>query len=236
MRSLLIAPGDETKLQAALESGADAVVIDLFVPSDARAAARAGVLRTLSAIGVRAAAPALMIQVSPLGDDETDLDLQTVMPSAPSAIVLPRALGGASVQELSAKLAVHEALAGLADGTTGIIAVADTAEALLEIASFRGASARLIGLGWDAAGLRQDIGAGSPRDHDGGYRNPYRLARDLTLLGAVAAGARPIDTAFAGADPEALKAEALAARRDGFSAKFALDAAQARIINEAFAD
>jgi citrate lyase beta subunit len=41
MRSLLIAPGDdEAKLAAALSSEADAMVIDLVIPPDARAAAR----------------------------------------------------------------------------------------------------------------------------------------------------------------------------------------------------
>ena len=45
-----------------------------------------------------------------------------------------------------------------------------------------------------------------------------------------------IDAAFADvADEGGLRAEALAARRDGFSAKLAIDPAQPRIINEAFA-
>ena len=63
-----------------------------------------------------------------------------------------------------------------------------------------------------------------------------RLARDLTLLAAAAAGVAAIDAAFAAvADAKGLRAEALAARRDGFSAKLAIDPAQPRIINEAFA-
>ena len=237
MRSLLFASADdEAGLAAALESEADAIVVDLDLAPGLRPGARHTAARFLKEASERPRRPALMVRVSPLGDAETDLDLDAVMRSAPSAIVLPRALGAASVQELSARLAVQEALAGLADGMTGIIAVADTARGLLGIAGFRGASARLIGLGWDAAGLCQDIGAGSPRDHDGGYRKPCQLARDLTLLGAAAAGARPIDAAFARADSEALRVEALAARSDGYRAKFALDVAQARIINEAFGD
>ena len=40
----------------------------------------------------------------------------------------------------------------------------DTAEALLGLAGFRDASARLIGLAWDAEALRADIGAGTCRD------------------------------------------------------------------------
>ncbi len=237
MRSLLFAPADdEAGLAAALESEADAIVVDLDLKPGLGPGARHTAARFLKEASERLGRPALMVRVSPLGDAETDLDLDAVMRFAPSAIVLPRAFGAASVQELSARLAVQEALAGLADGMTGIIAVAGTARGLLGIAGFRGASARLIGLGWDAEGLCQDIGAGSPRDHAGGYRKPCQLARDLTLLGAVAAGVRPIDAAFASADSQALRVEALAARSDGYRAKFALDGAQARIINEAFGD
>ena len=63
------------------------------------------------------------------------------------------------MQQLSVKLALREAFFGLNDGATGIIAIVDTAEALLALASFRGASARLIGLAWDAEALRLDLGA-----------------------------------------------------------------------------
>ena len=45
----------------------------------------------------------------------------------------------------------------------------------------------------------------------------------------------PAVVAAAVADKGGLRAEAAAARRDGFSAKLAIDPAQPRIINEAFA-
>jgi citrate lyase subunit beta/citryl-CoA lyase len=234
MRSLLIAPGDdEAKLAAAPSSEADAMVIDLVIPPDARAAARARAARLLKE--AQADTPALMIRVNPLGDDETDLDLDAVMEHAPVAILLPKALGAASLQQLSAKLAVREALFGLDEGSTRIIAVVDTARALMAYATARDLGPRLIGLAWDAEVLRADIGAERCRDENGGYCSPYRLARDLTLLVATAAGVAAIDAASGDIrEPEHLRAEAIAARRDGFAAKLALDAAQARIINEAF--
>ncbi len=180
-----------------------------------------------------------MVRVSPLGDAETDLDLDAVMGSealrqAPVAIVLPKALL-AGVQQLSARLAVREALCGLEDGSTGIIAVADTAEALLAMANVRAFSPRLIGLAWDAERLRADIGAETCRSETGSYAGPFALARDMTLLAATAAGVAAIDTACMDASGvESLRAEALAARRDGFRAKLAIDPDQARIINGAF--
>jgi citrate lyase subunit beta/citryl-CoA lyase len=233
LRSLIIAPGDdEAKLQAALESGADAVVIDLVVAPEARPVARANAARLLAKSLTLAAA--LMVRVNPLGDAETDCDLDAVMGLAPFAIVLPQALK-AGIQQLSARLAVREALGGIEDGSTRIVAVADTAAALIGFAAPADLSARLVGLAWDAEALRADIGAKTCRDASGAYAGPYRLARDLTLLGATAAGVAAIDAASTDMrDPKRLRAEAFAARRDGFAAKFAADPDQAKIINEVF--
>ena len=237
MRSLIISPADdEAALKAALASEADAVVIDLFVAPDRREAARARAARILKEAADPSGARALMVRVSPLADGEADLDLDAVMASAPRAVLLPKARGAASVQQLSVKLALREALCGLDDGATGIIAVVDTAESTLALASFRGASARLIGLAWDAEALRADVGAETCRSDDGGYAGPCALARDLTLLAAAAAGVAAIDTAIAEVrGAERLRTEALAARRDGFAAKLTTDASEARLINDVFA-
>jgi citrate lyase subunit beta/citryl-CoA lyase len=231
MRSLLIAPGDnEARIAAALQSDADVVAIDLDVARTTRAAARASAGRALKAQD-RGRRPALMVRLGALDDGEAD-DLDAIVGLAPAAVLLPKALGGASVQRLSARLAVREADNAIEHGSTRIIAMIDSAAALLSLASLRGCSARLVGLAWDAAALSADIGAEPPADARAG---PCRLARDLTLVAAVAAGVAAIDAGFLGADPEALRAEALQGRRAGFSAKIALNPDQARIINRVFA-
>jgi citrate lyase subunit beta / citryl-CoA lyase len=236
MRSLMIAPADEKRLAEALASGADAVIVDLASAPDKRTAARAAAARFLEQSRARSGGPALIVGVSPLDCGETDADLDAVMCHAPDAILLPRSFGAASVQQLSTKLAVREADFALPEGATRIIAVADTARALLGMASYRGSSGRLVGLAWNAAPLRADIGAETDRDPSGAYAGAFRLARDLTLLAAAAAGVAAIDAAFAAvADANGLRAEAATARRDGFSAKLAIDPAQPRIINAAFA-
>ncbi len=153
----------------------------------------------------------------------------------PTRFYCPGALGRASVQQLSAKLAVREAEFALPDGSTRIIALADAARSLFGMGSYRGSSVRLIGLAWSAEELRNDIGAETDRDAYGAYAGPYRLARDLTLIAAAAAGVAAIDTSLADLhDEQGLRAEALAARRDGFAGKIAIDPAQAAVINGAF--
>jgi citrate lyase subunit beta/citryl-CoA lyase len=237
MRSLIVAPADEKRLAEALESGADGIVVDLAPAApDQRATARAVAARFLKEARACDGGPALVVGLHALDSGEADLDLDAVMASAPAAILLPGSLGGASVQQLSAKLAVREADFALADGSTLIIAVADTARSLFAMASYRGCSARLIGLAWNAESLCADIGAERYRDHSGRAAGPCRLARDLTLLAATAAGVAAIDTTFADvSDVEGLRVEAKAARRDGFAGKIAIDAVQAYIINDVFA-
>jgi citrate lyase subunit beta/citryl-CoA lyase len=157
------------------------------------------------------------------------------MAGAPDAVLLAGSLGAPSVQQLSAKLAVREADLGLADGATRIIAVADTAEALFNMGSYRGSSARLRGVAWSAVSLRAEIGAETHRAGLGDYLGAVRLARELTLLAATSAHVAAIDAAFANIrDLAGLRADTLAARRDGFAGKLALDPAQVSVINDVF--
>jgi citrate lyase subunit beta / citryl-CoA lyase len=236
MRSLLIAPADEQRLAEALKSGADALIVDLARAAPAeRAGARAEAAQFLKATRERGGGPALIVRTNPLDTGETDSDLDAVMAGAPDAILLPRSLGAASVQQLSAKLAVREAGLALADGLTRIIAVADTAQSLFHLGSYRGSSARLIGVAWSSEALRADIGAETDRDHLGDYLAAYRLARELTLLAATSARVAAVDAAFPNIrDSEGLHAEALAARRDGFAGKIVIDSTQAAVVNQVF--
>jgi citrate lyase subunit beta/citryl-CoA lyase len=236
MRSLLIAPADEKRLAEALMSGADAIIIDLAhaAPAD-KVAARAAAARFLKETRGRGGRLALVVRANSLDSGETDSDLDAVMAHAPDAILLPGSLGAAGIQQLSAKLAVREADFFLADGGTKIIAVADTARSLFDMASYRGSSARLTGIAWSAESLRADIGAETDHHRPGEYAGPYRLARDLTLLAATSAGVAAIDAPFADLrDAEGLRAEALAARRDGFTGKMTIDPAQVGVINDVF--
>ncbi len=236
MRSLLIAPADEQRLAVALESGADAIIVDLAGTAPAeRAGARTVAARFLKEARGRLGGPVLILRANALNSGETDADLDALMPGAPDAILLPGSLGAPSVQQLSAKLAVREAQLGLDDGATRLIAVADTTRSLFNLGSYRGASARLMGVAWSAESLRADIGAETDRDPLGAHLGPYRLARELTLLAATSARVAAIDAAFANIrDLKGLRAEALAARRDGFAGKIAVDPAQVAAINDVF--
>jgi citrate lyase subunit beta/citryl-CoA lyase len=239
MRSLLFVPGDSPKkLEKGMNSGADVLLIDLedSVALDSKDEARRITAAFLSEQGKDTDRPRLFVRVNGLTTGLIDADLDGVMRSAPDGIVLPKAVGGADVAHLGAKLAVREAEFGLADGATRILAIAtETAAGVFALGTFAGASHRLMGLTWGGEDLSADLGAETNRAEDGTYTDPYRLARSLTLLGAAAAGVDAIDSVFTNfRDMAGLGAECRAARRDGFVAKMAIHPAQVPVINEAF--
>ncbi|MCX7324182.1 MAG: CoA ester lyase [Hyphomicrobiales bacterium] len=241
MRSLLFVPADnEKKLEKALASGADALIIDLedSVALSAKPAARAIASHFIRAQAGLAGQPGprLIVRVNGLGTGQTDADLDAIIPVVPHAIMLPKAEGGMSVQHLGAKMAVREAEGDVADGAIKIIAIAtETARGFFQLGTFAGASHRLSALTWGGEDLSADLGAERNRLDDGSYADPYRLARAMTLLGAAAAGLDPYDSVYTSFRDEAgLRAECEAGRRDGFVAKMAIHPAQVPVINEVF--
>jgi citrate lyase subunit beta/citryl-CoA lyase len=238
VRSLLFVPGDsERKLAKGLEAGADALLLDLedSVAADRKAEAR-GITSAFIGESRDRAAAALIVRVNDFTTGLTDSDLAAIMPARPDGIMLPKAVGSADIARLSAKLRVHEAENGIADGATRIIAIiTETAVGLLAAPSYGEPHPRLAGLTWGAEDLSADIGARAARDGNGRYTDVFRLARALTILAASAAQTAAIDTVFVNfRDMDALRAECVEAERDGFTAKMAIHPAQIPLINEIF--
>jgi citrate lyase subunit beta / citryl-CoA lyase len=234
MRSLLFVPADGgTKLDKAMASGADAVIVDL---EDSIAPERKAEARRSAADFLRGAVHAdrcarLIVRVNGLASGLTDADLDAVVPARPDLIMLPKAEGGGDIVHIDAKLCAREATSGLTEGSIKIVAIAiETASALFLAGTFRGASARLEGLTWGAEDLSAELGAQTTRDAD-----VYRLARMLCLAGAAAAQVQAIDTVMVDfRDLAALRRETEEAHRDGFTGKMAIHPAQVPVINEVF--
>ncbi len=239
MRSFLFAPADSAKkLDKAMTSGADAIIVDLedSIASDGKTRARESAAAFLKTAMTSAARPYMMVRVNGLQTGLTDADLDAIAAAQPDAIMLPKAEGGASVIHADAKLAVREALYGLPDGAIKILPIAtETAAALFVAGTFAGASARLIGLTWGAEDLSADIGAQANRDAQGNFLDPYRLARVLCLAGAAAAAVPAIDTVYVDfRNADGFRRECEDACRDGFVGKMAIHPAQVPIINDVF--
>jgi citrate lyase subunit beta/citryl-CoA lyase len=239
MRSFLFTPADSPKkLDKAMTSGADAVIVDLedSIAYDGKARARDSAAAFLKEAVPAKSRPYLLVRVNGLQTGLTDADLDAVAVAKPDAIMLPKAEGGASVIHADAKLAVREAINDLPDGHIKIMPIAtETAAALFVAGTFAGASARLLTLTWGAEDLSAELGASANRDAQGHWLDPYRLARALCLAGAASAQIPAIDTVYVDfRDSDGFRRECEEASRDGFLGKMAIHPAQVPIINEVF--
>jgi citrate lyase subunit beta/citryl-CoA lyase len=239
MRSLLFVPGDSPrKLDKGMGSGADVLLLDLedSIAPPNKAQARATTAAFLKAVWRAKNRPALFVRINGLATELADDDLDAVMAGQPDGILLPKAEGGAAVVHADAKITAREAVHGLQDGATAMIAIAtETAAALFLAGTYAGASKRLKGLTWGAEDLSAELGAEANRDTEGHFLAPYQLARSLCLAGAAAAQVPAIDTVYVDFRNEAgLRRECEEARRDGFTGKMAIHPAQVAAINEVF--
>lgn len=239
MRSFLFIPGDSPrKLDKGMGSGADALLIDLedSIAPPGKAAARATTVAFLKEAMAAKARPRIYVRINGLATGLTDDDLDAVIAARPDGVMFPKAEGGAAVIHCDAKITAREALHGVPDGATDIIAIAtETAQAIFLAGTYVGSSKRLKGLTWGAEDLSVELGAEANRDRDGHFLAPYQLARSLCLAGAAAAQVQAIDTVYVDFRNDAgLRHECEEARRDGFSGKMAIHPAQVPIINEVF--
>ncbi|CAN5180438.1 hypothetical protein BH10PSE9_BH10PSE9_16150 [soil metagenome] len=222
MRSLLLVhPEDHAALGRPLEAAPDVLVLGVA------GGAPALVAGSFASLAAKRTVP-LYVRVSSTHSESLPAELDALVPLRPDGIVLSGAAGGHAVTRLAALLRPREALAGIADGATPIVAIsAGTAAAVLGLDTFAGASARLAGLVCDAAALAAASGTGTTA-------GPIMAARALTVLAASAAAVPAIDGAYGGNDLAGLEAEAEAARRDGFAGKIATRPEQVAVINRVF--
>ncbi|HUI34730.1 MAG TPA: CoA ester lyase [Stellaceae bacterium] len=235
IRSFLFVPADsERKLAKGLESGADALILDLedSVAAANRPTARKLAREFLDTHGLGKIAR--YVRINPLASGLALDDLAATVAGKPDGILLPKCTPQ-DVTIVDHYLSAFEAAADHKVGAIRVVAIAtETAEAVFQLGNYAGASPRLEAITWGAEDLSACIG-GNNRTLDGAYDGPYQLARSLCLLAAAAAGVAALDTIYTDfRDPDGLKAEAVAARRSGFVGKMAIHPAQLATINEVF--
>jgi len=232
-RSFLFVPGDsERKLEKALASGADALIVDLedSVTADARPRARELTREYVEG------KDNVWVRINPIDSDDAMQDLQAVMAGAPDGIVLPKPRNADDAMRLAMKLDELESRHGIDAGRTKILPLCtERPRALFALDGYVGATARLAGLTWGAEDLAAAVGAKANRDAAGGWLPPYEMARSLCLFAAAAAEVAAFDTVFTDfRDLDGLARYASNAARDGFAGMLAIHPAQVDTINNAF--
>ncbi len=238
MRSFLFVPADsERKLAKGAASGADALILDLedAVALDNKAAARSLAVSFLNDQSGKDD-QMIIVRMNALDTDLWQNDLAEILPAKPHAIMVPKTISGACITRVCEHLSQLERQAGIEDGTTKLMNVAtETAASMFNLGTYGNVSDRFFAMTWGAEDLSADLGALSNRDANGSYTEPYKLARTLCLLGAVAADVMPIDGICKDfRDQAALEEETRHAIRDGFTGKLAIHPDQVPVINDIF--
>jgi citrate lyase subunit beta / citryl-CoA lyase len=220
MRSVLVLSAEQAFEIEALDSGASALLLRLCA-LPARDAARARARTFVEAARARSRRPKIFVQVAPLRSGEIDDDLAALVVAGVDGVFLEACGGREDVQQLSVRLSVREAEAGLRAGAVGIVALASqTPASVFKLDGYKGASRRLVALAMDEIGLP-------------GGAQARATARALMVLGAAAAGVPAIDSALSrrGDEPAAALA---AAREDGFSGSMGFSAEEIAAIEACF--
>lgn len=213
-RSLLFTPGDDArKIDKALASGADLVVLDL---EDAVLPGSKDSARVVVESALRERPPrAVAVRVN----SGSEADLHMVAAARPDAVVVPKSTP--AVVERSTLLADGLPVLALVETAAGLVAVQDLAR-----------QPQVAGLALGNLDLSVDIGF--ERRADG---QELLLARSQVALASAAAAIRP---PFDGVYPDyrdldGFRREAELARSLGFGGKLCIHPAQADVANDVFA-
>lgn len=237
LRAPLFSPADQPrKIEKALASSADAVILDLedAVAAPRKEAARTDLAALLAAIDDSMRAR-LIVRVNPADTPWYLADLAAVVAHRPAAVLLPKCRGPEDLFALDHHLEALEAAAGLAHRSVGVLAlVTETAASLLSFARYPASVPRLRALCFGAEDLSADL-AITPRDAAGDYPAPVAAARAAMLLLAGACGVPALGTPFPDPrDPAGFAREAAAAAADGFAGKLLIHPAQIEAAQAAF--
>ena len=240
LRSFLFVPADsERKLAKGVDSGADALIVDL---EDAVAWSNKPQARRMASdwLGRQASAhgegPRRFVRINPLDSGLALEDLAAVVQPGLDGLVLPKPTSAQDLLRLHHMLEALEVRAGMAPASVGVMPViTETPQAMLNMNTFSTPQPRVVAVTWGAEDLSAAIGAVSNRDDDGQFSPLYVWAQSLCLCVAASSGAVAIDTLHANfRDSEGLAATCRQARRRGFGGRIAIHPDQVATINDAF--
>lgn len=235
---MLFVPGsDERKLGKVGQLAAPAFILDLedAVAVSEKAAARERVAAVVAARGADGGTE-LHVRVNGFESGLLHADVAAVAVAGLAGVVLPKATSGRDVEIVDWLLASLERERGLAPGSIGLSAIVETAAGVERVGEIAAASPRLRHLVFGAGDFSLDLGLDWP-PRDGVWSPTLVAAKARVVLASRAAGLEaPHDGVYPDIhDLDGLRAEALAARLQGFGGKHAIHPGQLPVIEEVFA-
>jgi citrate lyase subunit beta/citryl-CoA lyase len=220
------AGADRTAHVAMLDSGADALIVDLedFTPPQRRGEARGLLERFVQ--DCRALQRVAAIRINALEADGM-IDLAAAMRTRPDVIAYPMSDSAAQMHALHTAITHWEAALGIAENSTEILPVCETALGVVDVRAIAAGSARIRCALLGAEDLANDLCAERSAD-----AVELDHARRHFVLEARAAGIEPIDAPYTFTDLEGAVREARFARRLGYRSKSLVRPEHAKALNE----
>jgi len=205
VRSALFAPGiKERVMTKALESGADAVILDLedSVPAESKREARLLVAKIINAAAGAHARPAIYVRVNAATSGLLDDDIEAAVRPCLDAILLAKAESIEDVHRTAAAIDKRELQRGIKPGSVGIILMIESALGVYNCFNLIKASSRVAATCFGSArdgDLQTDLGCSWSIE---GTELLY--ARSRVLLDTRAAGSQiyPLDGVFSDLNDE----------------------------------
>jgi citrate lyase subunit beta / citryl-CoA lyase len=239
VRTALFAPGiKERVMTKALESGADAVILDLedSVPLASKAEARALVAKTIDGAATAPSHPVVYVRVNAATSGLLQEDLDAVVRPGLDAILLSKAENVEDVQTAAGTIDRYEAQRGMKSGSVEIILQIENALGVYNCFNLIKASARVAATCFGSArdgDLQTDLGCAWSIE---GTELLY--ARSKVLLDTRAAGGDiyPLDGVFADLNDEAgLLADSRLSARLGYIGRTVIHPKQIAPVKAAYA-
>jgi citrate lyase subunit beta/citryl-CoA lyase len=241
MRSLMFVPAHrERMVERALglgEFGAgelDVAILDLEdgVPPAAKDEARRSIADVLARASRDGRGPRRFVRIRRALSDDGAGDLDAVVRPGLAGVMAPKVRRPDEVEWLAERLDALERDAKIPHGTVRIIPSIESAAALLEAPRIARASARVAGLAFGSEDFALDLGLPTKRE---GEAADLLYARSATVVAAMSAGTLAFDGIWPDIkDAAGLRADALRARRLGFTGKTLIHPDQIAVVNEVF--
>ena len=241
MRSLMFVPAHrERMVERALglgefgASGLDVAILDLEdgVPPAAKDEARRRIADVLARISRDGGGPRRYVRIRRALSDDGAGDLDAVVRTGLAGIMAPKVRRPDEVEWIAERLDELEQSAKVPHGTVRIIPSIESAAALIEAPRIAKASDRVAGLAFGSEDFALDLGLPTKRE---GEAADLLYARSATVVAAVSAGKLAFDGIWPDIkDGAGLRADALRARRLGFTGKTLIHPDQIAAVNEIF--
>lgn len=230
-RAILYVPGSNREMiEAAASSGVDSICLDLQngLPNSQKEDSRTIVADALKNIDFGRSER--LVRINEIDSGLAEGDLASVLPGLPNGIVIPNVRNSAQIHWVSRQLESIENANYWPENSMVLLAMIESAQAVINLPQICTANSRLVSLLFDADDMAADIGAARTISS-----TEMIYARSSIVMHSAAYGLQPIDMVSINfGDLRTLRREARQGSELGFVGKQIVHLNQVQTVQEAF--